>query len=119
MNIKNKVLVGLLGTVLTFILALITFNYYPNLSTIFISIILGRIIISIIFKKQVCDFLKIKIRFYDDLIIFFIITITYLISNYFFYENIYLNLGLFFLVFTYVFKYLNGKELLNILMKRK
>ncbi len=119
LNIKNKVLVGLLGTVLTFILALITFNYYPNLSTIFISIILGRIIISIIFKKQVCDFLKIKIRFYDDLIIFFIITITYLISNYFFYENIYLNLGLFFLVFTYVFKYLNGKELLNILMKRK
>ncbi|MFV0194105.1 oligosaccharide flippase family protein [Empedobacter falsenii] len=119
LNIKNKVLVGLLGTLLVYILAVVAFKYYPNLSTIFISIILGRIIISIMFRIQVNKFLKSKIEFNDELFIFFIIISTYLISNYIFHKNIFLNIGLFLLLIGGIFKFLEGRELVNVLLKRK
>lgn len=119
LNIKNKVLVGFLGTMLVFILSIFSYKFYPSVSSIFISIILGRILISILFRRQVNNFFKLKVEFKDEIFIFMIIISIYIISTYIFKKNIYLDLGLFILLMGCVYKFLEGKELINVLLKRR
>lgn len=118
LKIKNKVIIGLIGTVFVFVLAILVFKLRNELSSIFLSIIFGRILITIFFRIYLNSFLNVKkVDFKDELLIFSVICLTYLLS-YLFHNNLALNLLIFSIVILSVYKFCDGKTIIKTIINK-
>jgi hypothetical protein len=82
LNIRKKVLYGLSGAVLGLILSVVLFKITARLETIFIGLILGRILTSITFPALVNKFFATNTEYKKTLIIIALFSICFVISKY-------------------------------------
>lgn len=118
LNIKMKVVYGAIGTFLVFLLAIVSYSFYPNISSIFLSIIVGRLLMTIVFRKQVNSFFKIPVVFKDEISVFLIVSFTYVLFTYFLIDSLIIKVCYFLLLLFVIFKYFGGKTILKFIIKK-
>ncbi|OAD45670.1 oligosaccharide flippase family protein [Polaribacter atrinae] len=118
LDIKKKVIYGAIGTVLVFLLGIITYRYYSSITAIFISIFVGRLLLTIVFRKQVNSFFSLPVEFKDELIILSIISFTYCLFTYLLEDNLLFKISYFLLLVIVLVKYFGGNKILKFLIKK-
>jgi O-antigen/teichoic acid export membrane protein len=118
LNVKMKVIYGALGTFLVFLFAILSYSYYPNISSIFLSIIVGRLLMTIVFRKQVNSFFNIPVVFKDEISVFLLVSFTYVLFAYFLIDSLITKVCYFLLLLFVLFKYFGGKALFQFIIKK-
>lgn len=119
LKIKSKVITGLTASILVFTISITAYHFYPSISTIFISIFISRLIMTIVFRFQVNRHFKIAIEFKDELMVFMLITLTYIMFHFFIINNNFIFKTLYFiLVLWFLYKFLGGSRVFRFFLKK-
>lgn len=119
LNIKSKVITGLVASILVFTVSIIAYQFYPSISVIFISIFVSRLVMTIVFRFQVNRHFKIAVEFKDEIMVFMLITLTYVIFHFFIIENNFIFKTLYYiLILGFLYKFLGGSKVIRFFLKK-